>query len=136
MNLELIIVEGPQVGLHVAVGPATVTFGRSAVACVSFPEDFCMSGKHLNVHVAPGGVMLSDQSSTNGSFLNGRRITEAIASPGDLVKIGSLTMRVAIEVVSSGKAVLPPPKTPVALEPVTWPPIPQREPILKVLRKI
>jgi hypothetical protein len=137
MNLELIILEGPQAGLHVPVGPVTVTFGRSPEASVSFPEDIFMSGTHLKVHAAPGGAMLADQHSTNGSFLNGRRITEAIARPGDVVKIGSLTMQVATEVVSFGRPVPPPvqpPKVPIAAVPVATPSPTQKEPVLSVLR--
>ncbi len=74
-----------------------------------------MSGMHLSVQYALSCVIVLDLRSSNGTFLNGQRITQAMAVPGDVIKIGTLTMQVVI-----GKAPAPaPPPEPV--EPVASP---------------
>ena len=94
MTHELIILEGPQAGRRVPVGGTAMTFGRSPAAAQSFPEDNYMSSLHMTAQSGPGGVVLSDLRSTNGTFVNGERITQVVAGAGAVVKIGSLTLQV------------------------------------------
>lgn len=96
MHLELVIVDGPQAGRRVPLGRAPVTFGRSSGAVVSFPLDSFMSGMHLSVQYALSCIIVIDLRSSNGTFLNGQRISQAMAVPGDVIRIGNLTMRLAI----------------------------------------
>ena len=94
MKLELRILEGPQAGRRIPLGENATTFGRSPAAEISFPQDNFMSGRHLQVQTAPGGLLLTDKGSTNGTFLNGTRITQAVAGVGSVIKIGALSMQV------------------------------------------
>jgi len=109
MYLELIIVDGPQAGRRFPLGRNPVTFGRSSGAVNSFPQDSFMSGMHLSVQYALSCIIVLDLRSSNGTFLNGQRIAQAMAVPGDAIKIGTLTMRLAI-----ATAPPPEPKEPVA----------------------
>ena len=111
MHLELVIVDGPQAGRRFPLGRDRVTFGRSSGANFSFPQDSYMSGMHLSVQFALSCVIVLDLRSSNGTFLNGQRIAQAMAVPGDVIKIGNLTMRLAV-------AAAPPPE---AVEPVASP---------------
>jgi len=104
MHLELVIVDGPQAGRRFPLGRDRVTFGRSSGAIFSFPQDSYMSGMHLSVQFALSCVIVLDLRSSNGTFLNGQRITQAMAVPGDVIKIGNLTMRLAV-------AAAPPPES-------------------------
>jgi hypothetical protein len=102
MHLELLIVDGPQAGRRIPLGRNTVTFGRSTGAVITFPQDKFMSGMHLSVQYALSCIIVLDLRSSNGTLLNGQRIAQALAVPGDVIKIGSLTMQVMI-----GKAPAP-----------------------------
>ena len=107
MHLELVIVDGPQAGRRVPLGRAPVTFGRSSGAVVSFPLDSFMSGMHLSVQYALSCVIVIDLRSSNGTFLNGQRINQAMAVPGDVIRIGNLTMRLAVGTAPAPEAAEP-----------------------------
>ncbi len=94
MTHELIILEGPQAGRRLPVGATATTFGRSPAASQSFPQDNFMSSLHMTAESGPGGVVLNDLRSTNGTFVDGERITQVVAGTGAVIKIGSLTMQV------------------------------------------
>lgn len=65
------------------------SFGR-------FEQDPEMSRKHLMIKVNDTGeVFIEDQGSTNGSFLNGKRITGMhLVRPQDEIKVGASTIKV------------------------------------------
>jgi hypothetical protein len=121
MNLELVIVEGPQAGRRVSLGSAPVTFGRSPEATISFPQDSFMSGMHLSVQAVAEGVQLTDPRSTNGTFLNGQRVNQAVAGVGDLIRIGSSTMQVSEERAAGSGPVFSSPPMPVTLKSIDPP---------------
>jgi pSer/pThr/pTyr-binding forkhead associated (FHA) protein len=80
---------GPQ---EVLLTPGTITIGRLPDNHVSLPGDRYASGHHAQVVVEETVFRLIDVGSTNGSFLNGLRLTtnESIAmSDGDELMIGS-----------------------------------------------
>jgi pSer/pThr/pTyr-binding forkhead associated (FHA) protein len=91
-QFALVILDGPRTGERVAIlGPTD--FGREGVA-VSFPADVVISRRHASVSPAPDGLLVKDLGSTNGTFLNGARISEATIRAGDVVKMGSTSFRV------------------------------------------
>ena len=47
-----------------------------------------VSGKHARVAVEGQSVVLTDLQSTNGTYVNGRRVTEAELRPNDWISIG------------------------------------------------
>ncbi len=110
-SLELIA--GPGSGSKYPLAEDPLILGRHRVAHLAFPEDSFLSGRHCSLHATPSGIVLKDLGSTNGTFLNGRRVLEAEARPGDLISAGSLTLRVA-----ETAAAIPAPPAPGAL-PVT-----------------
>ncbi len=77
------------------IGSQTVTLptkrallvGRS-VACDLPVRDPTVSRRHAELELADGGLYLRDLGSTNGTFLNGERLREAVAHPGDQVAFG------------------------------------------------
>ncbi|MEM8872804.1 MAG: FHA domain-containing protein [Planctomycetota bacterium] len=56
-----------------------------------------VSRKHCRITVDAAGVVVSDLGSSNGTYVNGRRIQEEDLDPGDTVKIGSLVFVVQID---------------------------------------
>ena len=91
---ELLILEGAQAGRRLPLGGKAVTFGRSPQATLSFPGDSFMSGMHLQITETSTGVALTDLRSTNGTFVNEQRVQQAVGVVGDVIRLGSLSMRV------------------------------------------
>ncbi len=85
-------VSGPLAGQRfIVAGPLEA--GREA-AGIPMPGDAQASRRHALLTPVPGGVQIQDLGSTNGAFVNGQRVTQAVAGPGDLLRIGSSELRV------------------------------------------
>jgi hypothetical protein len=90
LGILLEIKAGPAVGkkLPVVTGH-TVLVGRAPDrAQFAIPQDNHMSGVHFAVECGPSGCRVIDKKSTNGTFLNGARIQEAMLASGDEIKSG------------------------------------------------
>lgn len=64
----------------------TVGIGRSPGNEIIFASQFA-SAKHAEIRVRGGEVVVRDLGSSNGSFLNGKRLSEAVVSPGDTLYV-------------------------------------------------
>ena len=71
----------------------TVIIGREESNQIAFPQDSTVSRKHARIVCAGGTVTITDEGSSNGTFVNGVKITEQALSPGDEVQIGSTRLR-------------------------------------------
>ncbi|MDR3689637.1 MAG: FHA domain-containing protein [Fimbriimonas sp.] len=88
----LVALDGPLLGQRFPVTGA-MDVGRE---CPSIPMSFdnAASRKHATLSPSFNGIAVNDAGSTNGTFLNGQRVSQATAAPGDMLKIGSTTFRV------------------------------------------
>lgn len=68
-----------------------MTLGRSPRADIAFPDPF-LSAVHIVFREEDGYWSVLDNNSTNGSFVNGERITNVpcAVKTGDLIKCGQL----------------------------------------------
>lgn len=88
----LVAIDGPMVGNRFPVnGP--VEIGREGSG-VKLLHDANASRRHAVVQPGMGNITVQDLGSTNGTFVNGQRVSQANAGPGDMIKIGSTTFRV------------------------------------------
>ena len=71
----------------------TLVVGRAVNSDVPI-YDPTISRQHAQLTVAGGGVSVKDLGSSNGTFLNGSRITEVIATPNDVVMFGKVSFYV------------------------------------------
>lgn len=62
--------------------------GRSASATISVTDPL-VSRQHAHLQVTADGIVLSDLRSSNGTFVNGRRVREVWLVEGDLVTVGN-----------------------------------------------
>jgi len=89
------IVEGPRElrGVVVPVsGP--VVIGRSPGADIVLGDDF-VSGRHARVMPSGDAAVVEDMGSTNGTVLNGQRLTApARLKVGDVIDIGATRLEV------------------------------------------
>jgi hypothetical protein len=75
----------------------SVTVGRAAGrAQFALPHDTFMSGVHFAVECGTSGCRVQDRKSSNGTFLNGARISEAMLANGDEIKGGQTIFKVKI----------------------------------------
>lgn len=83
---------GPS-GQRVMVGPAPVVVGRQDGCDLVLPDDEA-SRRHAQVTVTAGGCQITDLGSTNGTYLNGRRLdAPALLVDGDRIEIGHSLVR-------------------------------------------
>jgi adenylate cyclase len=71
----------------------TVVVGRAVTSDVPI-YDPTISRKHAELILTDGGVKVKDVGSSNGTFLNGARVTEAVAGENDVVTFGKVAFRV------------------------------------------
>lgn len=88
----LTVVAGPATGSSVLVGEDTLTIGRGA-ECGLCIADRGLSRIHVKiVHASDGVVNLIDLGSTNGTLVNGERVTAVILRSGDEIQLGPATV--------------------------------------------
>src|SRR5207245_5422923 len=71
----------------------TIVVGRAVTSDVPI-YDPTISRKHAELILTDGGVKVKDAGSSNGTFLNGARVTEALASENDVITFGKVEFRV------------------------------------------
>ncbi len=72
---------------------STLVVGRAVNSDVPI-YDPTISRQHAQLTVQNGGILVKDLGSSNGTFLNGSRITEAVATPNDVVMFGKVSFYV------------------------------------------
>ena len=95
VHLAIAVVEGPRelkgVSIPIA-GP--IVIGRSPGADIVIADDF-VSSAHARVTPTPdGAAVIEDLNSTNGTVVNGTRISGAVAlASGDTVDLGTVRLK-------------------------------------------
>jgi hypothetical protein len=82
---HVLVVDGPGTR-HVLSGGRNV-IGRGTEADIRLP-DTGVSRKHVDVVLEKGTAVAEDLGSTNGTLVNGRRISRQPLSDGDVIRIG------------------------------------------------
>ncbi|TDB70166.1 FHA domain-containing protein [Micromonospora sp. KC723] len=90
----LTVVGGPMRGASFRLGPRPQVVGRAPEVDIPVADPH-LSRRHAEVRLTEAGAALVDLGSTNGTWLNGRRITGAeLLSDGDVVRLGRTELRV------------------------------------------
>jgi pSer/pThr/pTyr-binding forkhead associated (FHA) protein len=67
----------------------TTLVGRGAENGIRLDADTTVSNRHAVLDSRTDGIWVEDSGSTNGTFVNGARVTSArLLQPGDVVRIG------------------------------------------------
>ena len=88
----LVVLHGPLLGRTFAVDQSQVTIGRSSECDIQIDDDN-VSRKHAQIGCQDGLVWLRDLGSTNGSYVNSKRVSEVPLNDGDLVLIGRVLFK-------------------------------------------
>jgi DNA-binding NtrC family response regulator len=95
LAVDLTVVDGPDRGVRarIARGSGRVGSGKTNALAMTDPS---VSRVHCEIEVRADGVALRDLGSTNGTFVDGRRIRDVDVGHGTLVSVGGSTFRVDV----------------------------------------
>jgi pSer/pThr/pTyr-binding forkhead associated (FHA) protein len=88
---RLVITEGAKAGLEIDLPDEILTIGRSSDSGLVIRDDYT-STNHARLTKSPKGWVLEDLDSTNGTLLDGHRVTDPVPVPLNVpVTIGTTT---------------------------------------------
>ena len=96
-QITVTVLAGPEQGQVFKIARPTTTMGRSNT-CEIVITDPLVSRQHAQIILGMGGISLRDLASTNGTFLNGARVTESPLRNQDVISVGGTRLRFAVEV--------------------------------------
>jgi FHA domain len=92
--------EGPRLiatqGAHMGqIYPLTseALIGRDPGNAIPLTQDTAVSRRHARIVAENGGYLIHDEGSSNGTFVNGRQVTDSPLRPGDEVSVGGTRFR-------------------------------------------
>jgi hypothetical protein len=93
-HYHLIVVSGCDCGRDFLLVPATLSIGRKEDAFIRL-TDYKVSREHaaLQYRSRDDRFILEDLGSTNGTFLNERRIRRELLRTGDVIKVGETVLQ-------------------------------------------
>lgn len=95
-NYVLEILDGDRAGEVVPVASTALRIGRKPGNDLVLADEKT-SGVHAEVVLEGDRHVLRDLGSTNGTFLDGKRVTEIVLTPGDVVTVGRLRVKFRAE---------------------------------------
>src|ERR1044072_8048291 len=66
--------------------------------------DPSVSSHHCEVLLRGADIVVRDLNSTNGSFINGEKVTESVLKPGQILRLGQIELRLETEAAGAGTA--------------------------------
>ena len=89
-QFQLVVRKGPQPGDIILLELDVITMGRDPISDIPL-EDAEVSRHHAKMTLRDGGYELQDLGSTNGTFVDGKRLEgePVLLSPGQVIMLGS-----------------------------------------------
>ncbi len=88
----LVVTRGPNTGSQFALEHVITTLGRHPDSDI-FLDDVTVSRRHVEVERAPGGTVVRDVGSLNGTYLNQQRIEGDVPlGDGDELQVGKFKL--------------------------------------------
>lgn len=101
MQVVLRVVGGKNDGREITIAVPRFIIGRGETAHLR-PASDLVSREHCEILFGDGKVVINDLTSRNGTFVNGKQLTEAhVAKSGDSLRIGRLQFEVVIDPVKA-----------------------------------
>src|SRR4051812_29154179 len=105
MRVILDVLEGPRKGRSfVFERHDTFIVGRSRFVHCPMPEDSALSRDHFLIEINPPRCEVRDLGSTNGTYVNERRVERVRLSSGDRIAAGQSIFEVRVETGSSSSS--------------------------------
>lgn len=94
-SVTLVFEAGPESGKSLRISTPRATIGRRKGEILI--KDAEISGSHAEISIAGDKVLIKDLGSTNGTFINGKKLPTADLRDGDRLTIGQSKILVKIE---------------------------------------
>lgn len=93
---RMLVLDSPALQPGALVELRTPTrIGRGGENAIRLDGDDFASTRHAMLEPRPDGLWVEDVGSTNGTFVNGARVTTArLVGPGDIIRVGQTDLRV------------------------------------------
>lgn len=92
---SIAIADGPQAGASAPLDGEPVTIGRGSDCQIKLDDDYS-STRHARIFLSDGQWWVEDLGSTNGTYLDGQRLTRPVqAEIGGSIRIGRTTLTLA-----------------------------------------
>src|SRR5262249_53895565 len=88
-----VVVQGPETGTRARIEPGMTRVGSAPGNHVRL-TDPTVSRFHCELHLAGGALRVVDLESTNGTYVNGVRVRDALLPPGGTIAFGGTVVRV------------------------------------------
>jgi pSer/pThr/pTyr-binding forkhead associated (FHA) protein len=85
-------IQGPEKSLLIPLGAEPMHIGRGLAADLRLDES-SVSRRHAILVPRPAGARILDDRSSNGTFVNGRRVQQEDLSNGDVLVVGRVVLR-------------------------------------------
>ncbi|NNJ92876.1 MAG: FHA domain-containing protein [Gammaproteobacteria bacterium] len=85
---KLAIVHKGKVEKNIRLTAGTMVIGRKPECNIQLDEKM-ISGQHAEITIKPDEILLKDLGSTNGTLVNGQKVTGKTLKAGDQVSIGN-----------------------------------------------
>jgi len=93
---KLVVLTSGLAGRSVELNVDRTTIGR--VDDNTFPiTEPSVSSHHCEILLRGSDVVVKDLNSTNGTFINGNKISESVLKPGETLKLGQIELRLETE---------------------------------------
>lgn len=87
----LVVARGPVIGQRFLLTKKEFTVGRDPRSDI-FLDDITVSRKHAKINLTKDKVVISDDNSLNGTYLNSERVEKAVLKHGDELQIGKFKL--------------------------------------------
>ncbi len=106
MKLVMTIGSGTLAGRQYSLESGFLTIGRAESCSVRFDPKIerIASKQHAYIEARPDGFYITDNNSTNGTLVNGTRVTASKLQPGDKIRFGREGLDASVEIVESSRA--------------------------------
>lgn len=91
LKANFVVIAGQDIGRKYAIQKSELSIGRDD-SCDIVINDDDVSRNHAQITVQPAAIVIEDLGSTNGTLVNGVRVSKHILNDGDRVQIGNLTV--------------------------------------------
>jgi hypothetical protein len=118
---KLVVLTQSMAGRSVELTAERTTVGRVEENAFQIAEP-SVSSRHAEILLRGSDIVVKDLGSTNGTFINGEKITEAVLKPGQTLRFGNIELK--LDVPGAPAAPAPAPSAP----PAAAPPAPKKEP--------
>ena len=93
---QLVVTAGQLAGTRITLGDIPITIGRAEDSTLVITDDFA-SARHARIVPRDGQWFVEDLGSTNGTMVNGQRVSAVAPNPGDMIQLGTTTLTFRVD---------------------------------------